>query len=79
MVSSNYICQYCPDTVRSAGPYIIFFQGGFIDNLKYVSGTVAQSSSESDYNAAFTAVMALAHFKMLNNELMNKYQYVVPD
>ena len=60
--------QDCPDTGRSKGAYIIFYQGGLIDNGTHVPGPVAQSSVESEYNAACTAGMALAHFRMLIHE-----------
>ena len=50
--------QDCPDTGRSTGAYIIFYQGGPIDHGTHVTGPVAQSSAESEYNAACTAVMA---------------------
>ena len=53
------------DTGRSTGAYIIFYQGVPIDHVTHVPGPVAQSSAESDYNAACTAGMDLAHFKML--------------
>ena len=36
-------------------------------------------STESEYNKACTAGMALAHFKILINELLNKGTYIVPD
>ena len=36
--------QYFPDTVRSTGAYIIFYQGGPTDHGKHVTGPVAQSS-----------------------------------
>ena len=45
-------CQYCPDTRRSTGAYIIFYQGGPIYHVTHVPGPVAQSSAESEYNAA---------------------------
>ena len=37
----------CPDTVRSTGEYIIFYQGVPIDHGTHVPGPVAQSSTES--------------------------------
>ena len=43
--------QDCPDTGRSTGVYIIFYQGEPIDHGTHVPGPVAQSSAESDYNA----------------------------
>ena len=36
--------QGCPDTGRITGAYIIFYQGGPIDHVTHVPGTVAQSS-----------------------------------
>ena len=57
--------QDCPDTGRSTGAYIIFYQGGPIDHGTHVPVPVDQSSAESGYNAACTAGMALAHFRML--------------
>ena len=37
--------QYFPDTGRSTGAYIIFYQGGPIDHGTHVPGTVTQSSA----------------------------------
>ena len=62
---SNSIWQDFPDTGRSTGAYIIYYQGGTIDHGTHVLGPVAQSSAESEYNAACTAGMTLAHFRML--------------
>ena len=45
----------CPDTGRSTGEYMIFYQGGPIDHCTHVPGPVAQYSAESEYNAACTA------------------------
>ena len=70
--------QNCTDTGRSIGAYIIFYQGGPIDHGIHVPGPVAQSSAESEYNAACTAVMALAHFIMLVHELLNEDPDMVP-
>ena len=42
---SDSIWQYCPDTVRSTGAYIIFYQGRPIDHVTHVPGPVAQSSA----------------------------------
>ena len=79
MVLSNSICKDFPYTGRSIGSYIVFYQGLPIDHFTHVTGTVSQSSAESDYNAACISVMALENFRMLNNELLNKYTYVVPE
>ena len=71
--------QDCPDTGRSTGAYIIFYQGGPIDHGTHVPGPVVQYSAESEYNAACTAGMALAHFRVLIHELLNKYPDMVPE
>ena len=42
MVFSDYSCQYFPETGRSTGEYIIFYQGGTIDHDTYVPVPVAQ-------------------------------------
>ena len=78
MAFSDYSWQDCPNTDRSTGAYIIFYQGGKIDHGTHVTGTVAQSSSYIEYNAAWTARMALAHFRMLIHELLKKYPDIVP-
>ena len=57
--------QDFPDTGRSTGAYIIFYQGVPIDHVTHVPGPVAQSSAESEYNAECTAGIALSHFRML--------------
>ena len=62
--------QDCTETGRSTGAYIIFYQVGSIDHSTHVPGPVAQSSAESEYNAACTAGMDLAHFRMLIHELI---------
>ena len=57
----------------------MFHQGGPIDKCTYVPVSVAQYSAEIDYNAACTAVMDLSRLIILNNELMNKDTYIVPE
>ena len=47
--------QDCPDTGRSTGAYIIFYQGGPIDHGTHVPVPFDQSGAESEYNAACTA------------------------
>ena len=69
----------CPDTGIITGAYIIFYLGGPTDDFTHVIGPVSQSSSESEYNAACTAGMDLAHFRMLINELLNNDSYIVPE
>ena len=70
--------QDFPDTGRSTGAYIIFYQGGPIDHGKNVPGPVAQSSAKSEYNVACTAGMALAHFRILVHGLLNEDSDMVP-
>ena len=72
MAFSDSSWQDCPDTGRSTGSYIIFYQDGTIDHGTHVPGPVAQSSAESEYNAAYTAGISLAHFRMLIHDFLNK-------
>ena len=46
MAFSHYSWQDCPDTGRSTGAYIIFYQVGPIDHVTHVTGPVAQSSEK---------------------------------
>ena len=68
MAFSDSNWQDCPDTGRSTGAYIIFYQGGPIDHGTHVPGPVAKSSAEIEYNEACTKGMALAHCRMLIHE-----------
>ena len=72
MAFSDSSWQDFPDTGSSTGAYIIFYQDGPIDHGTHVPGPVAQASAEIDYNAACTAGMALAHFRMLIHEFLNE-------
>ena len=65
MAFSDSSWQYFTENGRSTGSYIILYQGGPIDHGTHVPGPVDQSSAESEYNAAYTVGMALAHFRML--------------
>ena len=78
MTFSDSSWQDFPDTGRSTGAYIIFYQGGPIDHDTNVPVPVAQSSAESEYNTACTVGMALAHFRILVHELLNEDPYMVP-
>ena len=71
--------QDFPDTGRSKGAYIIFYQGGQIDHGTHVTGPVSKSSAESEYNEACTSGMALAYFRMSINECLNKNPKIVPE
>ena len=39
---SDSSCQDFPDTGKSTGAYIIFYQGGPVDHVTYVIGPVSQ-------------------------------------
>ena len=78
MVFSDSSWQDCPDTGRGTGAYIVFYQGGPIGDSMHVLGPFSQYSAESEYNAAYNSVMALAHFRMINIELMSKDPDVIP-
>ena len=65
MEFSDSSWQDCPETGGSRGAYIIFYQYGPIEHITHVPGLVDQSSAKSDYNAACTTGMDLAHFRML--------------
>ena len=54
----------CTYTGRSTVAYIIFYQGGPVDYGTHVPVPVAQSNVEIEYNAACTAGMASAYFRM---------------
>ena len=57
MVFSDCSLQDFPDTYRSTGAYIVFYQCGPIDHCTHVPGQVDQSSAESEFNAKCTAGM----------------------
>ena len=78
VVFSDSRWQDSPDTGRSTGEYIVFNQGGPIDHFPHVLVPVAQYSSESENNVSFAALMDLAHFRIINNDLVNKDPDVVP-
>ena len=67
-----------PDTGRSTGAYIIFYQCEPIYHGIHVPAPVSQSSAESEYNPACTSGMDLAHFRMLIHVLLNKDPDIVP-
>ena len=71
--------QYFKYTIRSKGSYIILYQGEPIDHDTHVPGTVAQSISESEYNAECTLGMTLAHLRILIHEFLNKDTDTVPE
>ena len=79
MALSDYSWQDFPDTGRSTGACIIFYQDVPINHATHVPGQVSQSSTESDYNSACTAGMALAHFRVLLHEFLNRDPDIVPE
>ena len=79
MSFSDSSCQDFPDTGRSTGAYIILYQCGPIDHGTHVTGPVSQFSADSEYNAACTSGMSLAHFRMLIHEFLNKDRDIVPE
>ena len=79
MAFSDSSWHDCPDTGRSTGEYIIFYQGGPIYHGTHVPVTISPSSAESEYNAACTAGIALAHFRMLIHEFLNEAPDMVPE
>ena len=72
MAFSGSSWKYFPDTGRSTGAYIIFYQGG-----QLIMTHICQEQSE--YNPSHTAVMALSHFRMLIRELLNKDLDIGPE
>ena len=79
MAFSDSSWKYCLDTVRIIGVCIIFYQGDPIDHGSYVPGPVGQSIAEIEYNSSCTAGMALAHFRVLIHEFLNKDQDILPE
>ena len=79
MAFSDSSWKDCPDSGIITGAYITFYQCGPIDHATHVPVPVAQSIAENEYNAACTAGMYLAHFKILIHGLLNKYLDIVPE
>ena len=79
MYFTDFSWKGFPDTGRSTGVYIIFYQGRTIYHGTHIPGLVAQSITESEYNAACTVGMALENFRMLIHELLNKDPDIVPE
>ena len=50
-----------------------------IDHGKHVPVPFYQSNAESEYNTSSNAVMALAHFRVLIHEFLNKDPDIVPE
>ena len=65
--------------VESKVHILFFYQGGDFYYCTHVPGPVSQSSAEIEYNETFNLGMVLAHSIIINNELLNKDTYVVPE
>ena len=78
MVFSYSIWKDCPYNGISKVSYIVFDQDVPIDHCKHVPDPVAQPSTGIEYNVPYTSGMDLAHFRILNNEFLNKDIDVVP-
>ena len=61
--------QDCPDTGRSTGAFLNFFQGGVVDFNSFVPTPVAMSSAEAENNAGAAACMSVSHLRMMMNEI----------
>ena len=72
MAFSDSSWKYCLDTGRSIRAYNIFYQCVPIEHGTHFTGPVDQSSAERDYNVACSEGIALAPFRMLIRELLNK-------
>ena len=79
MAFSDSSWQDFTDTGISTESYIIFYQGRTIDHVTHVKVPVSQPGAESEYNAAYTAVMALLYFRMLIHEFLNKDPDIFPE
>ena len=77
MVFLYSIWKDCPDTGRSKGSYIVFYQGEIFYHCTHVPGPVSKSSAESEYNAACNSRIVLAYSRIIKNELISKYPDVV--
>ena len=64
---SDFIWQDCPESGKRTGAYIIFYQIGIVDHVTHVPGPVYQLSEESEYNAACSSGIVLAHLSRLIN------------
>ena len=71
--------QDCLDTGKSTVAYVLFYQGGKIDHGKHVPGPDVKTITESEYNAAFTTRMALAHFRIIIHGFFNKDPDIVSE
>ena len=78
MVLSDSTWQYCTYTGISTGSFIVFDQSGAIDHFTHIPVPFSQSCDESEYNVAWTLLMDLEKFRMLNIEFLNKDPDVVP-
>jgi hypothetical protein len=64
--------QDCVDTLRSTGGYLIFFQGGVIDQNSSMPSIISASSCEAEYCNASLAAMAGAYCRKVLNEIFGR-------
>ena len=67
MVFSDSIFQDCPYTGISIRSYIVFNNGVTIEIFTHVPCPDSQSSSVSDYNMVYNAVIDISYFRMQKN------------
>jgi hypothetical protein len=61
--------QDCPDTGRSTGGFLSFYQGGIVDDGSVTPDPVAMSSAEAEYNQACVRTMRMSHTRQLVAEM----------
>ena len=59
----------CPDSGRSTGGYVLFYQGGVVDSASAMPDPVALSSAEAEYNQTCVTGMAANSMAMLIQEM----------
>ena len=59
--------KYFPETGKSTGSYLIFYQCKTIDHGTHVPGPVSQSSAKLEYNSVCTAGMDFRKFQDINS------------
>ena len=64
--------QDCPDTSRSTGAYVIYYQGGVDDCASVVPDPVAMSSAEAEYNIAAIGTMTTTPCCQMILEMRNQ-------
>jgi hypothetical protein len=68
LLATDASWQDCPDTSRSTGCFLTFFNGGLIDGASFLPVPVALSSAESEYNVFAVAMTGAIHSRQAYNE-----------